>query len=159
MSTYMKYMLPMGFFAVTFCCEEVSKFAVEMRFFIVFDNIAASLHRNPKRWASERTLSYATLQCVGILLTLDINMTKSHFNLLQYIYSSTLIFRNSRDKHLILKDNSWICIYHQYHKVSRLKSCTAREKWGKYTRKIYFIISRWRSPSRSCFFLLGLLLP
>ncbi len=49
MSTYMKYTLPIGFLAVTFWCEEVSKFGVEMRFFIVFDNIAASLHRNLKR--------------------------------------------------------------------------------------------------------------
>ncbi len=54
----MKYMLPMGFLGVTSGSEEVSKFGVEMRFFIVFDNIAASLHRNRKRWASERTLSY-----------------------------------------------------------------------------------------------------
>ncbi len=67
MSTYMKYMLPMGFLVVTLGSEEVSKFEVEMRFFIVFDNITASLHHNLKRWASERTLSYATLQCVGIL--------------------------------------------------------------------------------------------
>ncbi len=68
----MKYMLRMGFLAVTFGSEEVSKLGVEMRFFIVFDNIAASLHRNLKCWASERKLSYAMLQCVGILLTLDI---------------------------------------------------------------------------------------
>ncbi len=72
MSTYMKYMLSIGFLAVTFGSEEVSKFGVEMRFFIVFDNIAASLHRNLKRWASERTLSYDMLQCIGILFTLDI---------------------------------------------------------------------------------------
>ncbi len=50
MSTYMKYMLPIGFLAVTFSCEEVSKFGVEMCFFIVFDNIAASLHHNLKRY-------------------------------------------------------------------------------------------------------------
>ncbi len=62
----------MGFLAVTFGSKGVSKFGVEMRFFIVFDNIAASLHLNLKRWASERTISYATLQCVGILLTLGI---------------------------------------------------------------------------------------
>ncbi len=68
----MKYMLPMGFLAVTSGSEEVSKFGVEMRFLIVFDNVTASLHRNLKCWASERTLSYAMLQCIGILLTLDI---------------------------------------------------------------------------------------
>ncbi len=68
----MKYMLPMGFLAVTLGSEEVSKFRIEMRFFIIFANIAASLHGNLKRWASERTLSYAMLQFVGILLTLDI---------------------------------------------------------------------------------------
>ncbi len=72
MSTNMKYMLRMGFLAVTSGCEEVSKFGVEMRFFIGFDNIATSLHCNLKLWASERTLSYAKPQCVGILLTLDI---------------------------------------------------------------------------------------
>ncbi len=32
MSTYIKYMLPIGFLAVTIWCEEVSKFEVEMRF-------------------------------------------------------------------------------------------------------------------------------
>ncbi len=72
MSTYMKYMLLIDFLDVTFWCEEVSKFSVEMRFFIVLDNIAASLHRNLKCVASERTLSYAMPQCIGILLTLDI---------------------------------------------------------------------------------------
>ncbi len=61
-----------GFLGCHISSEEVSKFGVEMRFFIVFDNIAASLHRNLKRWACERTLSHATLQCVAILLTLDI---------------------------------------------------------------------------------------
>ncbi len=66
MSTYMKYMLPIGFLAVTFGRAEVSIFGVEMHFFIVFDNIAASLHRNLKCWASER------IQCIGILMTLDI---------------------------------------------------------------------------------------
>ncbi len=48
MSTYMKYTLPIGLLAVAFWCEEVSKFGIEMRFFIVFDNMAASLHRNLK---------------------------------------------------------------------------------------------------------------
>ncbi len=63
MSTYMKYMLRMGFLAITSGSEEVSKFGVEMRFFIVFDNIAVSLHCNLKRWASERTLiCHATIR-------------------------------------------------------------------------------------------------
>ncbi len=172
------------------------------------------LHRNLKHVGSERTLLYATPQCIGILSTFyiiqvtwlfdvqkqfqqcmqgscvqsycflqlslkmteyayaddhvvwqsatKINMMKSHFNLLQQIYFSTLIFRNSCDKHRILKDNSWICILNQYHKASGLKLCTARGMWCKYTQQIYFIISRWQRPSRSSFFLLGgggLLLP
>ncbi len=48
---------------------------------------------------------------------------------------AALIFQNSRDKHQILKDNSWICILNLYHKTSGLKLCTARGKWGKYTHK------------------------
>ncbi len=32
----MKYMLPIGFLAVTFLCEEISKFEVEMRFLLRF---------------------------------------------------------------------------------------------------------------------------
>ncbi len=62
----------MCFLAIISGSEEVSKFGVKIHFFIVFDNIAASLHCKLKRWASKRTLSYAMLQCVGILLTLDI---------------------------------------------------------------------------------------
>ncbi len=46
-----------------------------------------------------------------------------------------------------------MCILNQYHKASGLKSCTARGKWGKYIP--YFIISRWRHPSRSHFFFWG----
>ncbi len=35
-----------------------------------------------------------------------------------------------------------MCILHQYHKASWLKSCTARGKWGKYIRKYdYFKIA------------------
>ncbi len=29
------------------------------------------------------------------------------------------------DRHRILKDKSWMCLLHQYHKASRLKPCTA----------------------------------
>ncbi len=54
-----------------------------------------------------------------------INMTKSHFNLLQEIKFSTLMAQNHSDRHRILKDNSWMCILHQYHKASMLKACTA----------------------------------
>ncbi len=36
--------------------------------------------------------------------------------------SSTLMVRKFCDRHRILKDNSWMCILHQYHKVSRLKA-------------------------------------
>ncbi len=48
--------------------------------------------------------------------------------------SSTLIVRNLCDRHRILKDNSWMCILHQYHKASRLKAstmmCRDREEMG-----------------------------
>ncbi len=50
-----------------------------------------------------------------------------------------------------------MCILHKYHKASRLKSCTARGKWGKYIRQIYFIISRWRRPVGNTFFSSGAL--
>ncbi len=38
---------------------------------------------------------------------------------------STLIVWNLCYRHHILKDNSWMCILHQYHKASGFKSCTA----------------------------------
>ncbi len=41
------------------------------------------------------------------------------------LISSTLIVRNLCDRPRILKDNSWMCILHQYHNASGLKSCTA----------------------------------
>ncbi len=48
------------------------KFELEIRFLLLFWQRCSILHRNLKHVASERTLSYAMLQCVGILLTLDI---------------------------------------------------------------------------------------
>ncbi len=54
-----------------------------------------------------------------------INMTKSHFNCCSRFKFSTLMARNRCDRHIILKDNSWICILHQYHKANGLKACTA----------------------------------
>ncbi len=35
---------------------------------------------------------------------------------------STLMVRNLCDRHCTVKDNSWMCILHQYHKASGLKS-------------------------------------
>ncbi len=77
-------------------------------------------------------------------------LTAADFN------SSKLMVWNLCNKHCILKDNSWMCILHQYHKASRLKSCIAmcweRERNGY----IYFINSRWRRPLHV--FLLGIML-
>ncbi len=38
--------------------------------------------------------------------------------------SSALMVQNLCARHRILKDNSWMCILHQYHKASGLKACT-----------------------------------
>ncbi len=51
---------------------------------------------------------------------MKVNMTKSHFNLLQFYFGSNSLWQTS-----YLKDNSWMCILNQYHKASRLKVCTA----------------------------------
>ncbi len=42
-----------------------------------------------------------------------------------YLNSSTLMVQHLCEKYRILKDNSWMCILHQYHKASGLKVCTA----------------------------------
>ncbi len=53
---------------------------------------------------------------------MEVNTTKSHFNLLQLILDR------------ILKDISWMSILHQYHKTSGLKAwtamCRSEDKWG-----------------------------
>ncbi len=67
--------------------------------------------------------------------TMEVNTMKSHFNLLQLILVRILCDR-------YLKDNSWMCILHQYHNTSGLKAYTAmcrREKTCKYMQpRIYF---------------------
>ncbi len=39
------------------------------------------------------------------------------------LHAGTHMVRNLCDRHHIFKDNSWMCILHQYHKASRRKSC------------------------------------
>ncbi len=56
------------------------------------------------------------------------------------------MFQHLCDRHHILKDNSWMCILHQYHKTAGLNRAQREENAGKYIRQIYFIISRWRHP-------------
>ncbi len=55
---------------------------------------------------------------------MKVNMTKSHdevaFQLAAADFDS-----NSLSQTSYLKDNSWMSILHQYHKVSELKACTA----------------------------------
>ncbi len=54
---------------------------------------------------------------------------------------STLMVWNRCDRYRILKENSWICILHQYHKASRLKSYTMMcRKWGKWGKYIHHSI-------------------
>ncbi len=144
-----------------------------------FDNVTASCTCNFKHWASERTLSYATLQCIAILLTLDIIQVTWLFDVRSSSSSVRKGLHQQRERYLqkfikwcnshaqlttwcsrcdeskhdevafqlaaadfgssslwqtYLKDNSWMCILHQYHKVSGLKAwtamCRSEEKWG-----------------------------
>ncbi len=71
---------------------------------------------------------------------MKVNMMKSHFNLLQLILVRILWHTS------YLKDNSWMCILHQYHKVSGLKACTAMCRSEKKCSNIYLINSKWRHP-------------
>ncbi len=42
-----------------------------------------------------------------------------------------LMVRNLCDRYRILKDNSWMCILHQYYKTSRLKASTVMCREGE----------------------------
>ncbi len=91
MSIYMKYMLPICFLAVTFWCEEVSKFGVEMRFFSVFNNIAVSLHQMCSK--RENTLICHVTMCRN---TIDFGYNSGHVALWCLEVVPVLYARSSR---------------------------------------------------------------
>ncbi len=90
------------------------------------------------------------LQCIGILLTLDIIQVTWLFDV-TFQLAAADFGSNSLWQTSYLKDNSCMCILHQYHKMNGLKACTAmcrsETKWYccNLPIKLYFTdaLTRW----------------
>ncbi len=76
----MTCMLHHHLLAVTITQKRIFKIRIRNTFFAAFCQRHSILHHNLKCVTSEWTLSYATLQCVRILLTLDIIQVTWHFD-------------------------------------------------------------------------------
>ncbi|MBL0687314.1 MAG: ABC transporter ATP-binding protein [Sulfurospirillum sp.] len=58
-------------------------------------------------------------------LTRHVDTLLEMFSITNKKQNSAAADLNICERHRTLKDNSWMCILHQYHKASRLKACTA----------------------------------
>ncbi len=117
---------------IVFLCLDV----VPVEYARVFTHERAISSKVHKMFQYACTVAHVVWQSV-----MKVNMTKSHFNLLQLILVRILCDRS------YLKDNSWMCILHQYHKASRLKACTAMCRSEKKVSKYKILInSKWPHP-------------